>query len=328
MSPDILLSICVPTFNRPSELAKTLEILGDELEKLPWSSREKIEIIVSDNHSESGLVKSLVESVAAGRFRLRLHIHPENVGPTLNFEYCYTNSRGRYILILSDDDHLEKGSLSQIFDCVHSLSPDIVFLPFFPVKVVSPVAIKLERSDFLKRVSLYPTLVSSCIFRRSLIERDFGSYLDTNMHHFFYFLRALESGNRFFYIQRQVLFCPYDNNSGGYNWFDAFASHFMRIINEFPAKRIDRKALSNIKRRMMMDRIIPTYFNRKVDGYTISKNFTEASNKDIITLVAKHCCSMSSFWIFFLPIAASPAFLLRLVKNLYIRQKSFLFKWH
>lgn len=328
MTSKILFSICIPTFNRPHELSETLRILDEEFKKLSPEVREQIEVIVSDNCSDKGDIRSMMSMRSSEYYLPTLNIQPENIGPTLNFEYCYTHARGEYILILSDDDHLATNVLSEIVVCLQVDSPDIVFLPFFSVEEEVQTKLVMERSEFLKKTSLYSTLVSSCILKRSLIVKYFGKYLDTNMHHLHYFLCALEDGEKFVYFRRQVLFCPYADNSGGYNWFAAFVAHFFTVIDAFPARRVSRVVLRAIQGKMLSDRIIPTFLNRKISGYTISKSFASTSEMDIVKLICRYCYRQSAFWLFFIPIAATPGFMLRIFKSIYLWQKSYLFKWH
>lgn len=317
-----LLSICIPTYNRPNELTETLRILGEQFDALSFGDQVLIDIIVSDNNSPSTQIATIFNTWAECRPNAVLHIQQSNVGPTLNFEYCYQYSRGKFIFILSDDDHLTQGSLSLILESLKSDDPDILFLPFFPLSNPgnenSTARLKIERDVFLEKTGLLPTLISACIFKRNMIAPYLGRYLDTNMHHFYYFLCGVETGQSFVYLNRQILFSPYDDNSGGYNWFKVFAGDFFCIINEFPCIKVDKKILDRIKQEMFSRRIIPNYVNRKINGHAISNRFTKTSNLEIIYLITRHCHGLFAYWLLFLPIVFIPSLALIVLKKIYI----------
>lgn len=323
-----VLSICIPTYNRPNELSAALRILADELKRLPSGTRSQIEVIISDNCSNLGDVRLLMQQYADELNDATLIVHEKNLGPTLNFEYCYTHSSGEYVLILSDDDHLAKDSIASIITSLLKENPDVIFLPFFPTSYTDERYTHLSRNDFIRRSSIYSTLVSSCILKRSLIDKSFGSYLDTNMHHIYYLLNALENGERFIFFEKQMIFCPHSCNSGGYDWFRAFVGDFFTIINEFPTRKIDRRVLEQLQRKMLIDRITPTFLNKVINGYTINENFVSTPKWKIVRQVSRHCKHFLAFWIYFLPIALTPTVILLMLKNLYVWQKPYLFKWH
>lgn len=331
-SPDLpLLSICIPTFNRAVELRETLRILCREINQLPPEQQAMLELLVSDNHSDKFDPHALVaEFQAKTSCAIQIHQQAQNVGPTRNFEYCYNRSNGHHVFILSDDDHLCPGTLQEVMRCLLKEQPDIVFLPFYetPDPTKEATYQKLEANDFLKEVNLLPTLISSCILKRSLLDGQWGKYLDTNMHHFHYFLQALENGNSFVMLSKQALYSPYAENSGGYNWFSAFADHFFRIIDEFDGTRVSHKTLKSIQRKMLVDRIIPTFVNTKINGYTINTQFNEAPQRTLMGIIHKRCKKLVEYWIIFLPLALTPSALLRITKKIYLLQRQHLFQWH
>lgn len=326
-----LLSICIPTFNRAVELRETLRILCEEIHQLPPEQQAMLEVLVSDNHSDKFDPKALVAEFQPkmGCF-IELHQQTKNVGPTHNFEYCYKQSNGRHVFILSDDDHLCPGTLRELMTCLLNEQPDIIFLPFHETQTPAgnPAYRKLKGNDFLKEVNLLPTLISSSILKRSLLEGHMGKYLDTHMHHFHYFLQALENGKTFVMLSKQALYSPYMENSGGYNWFSAFADHFFRIIDDFNGTNISQKVLRSIQRKMLVDRIIPTFVNTKINGYTINSQFNEAPQRKLMTIIHKRCKNFIEYWIIFLPLALTPSALLRIAKRIYLLQRQHLFQWH
>lgn len=94
-----LVSIGLPTYNRPESLKIVLESLLNQTYK-------NIEIIVSDNGSENPEVEKIVNEFVRtdNQKRIRYFRHPENKGPAFNFQFVLDQARGKYFLWNADDD--------------------------------------------------------------------------------------------------------------------------------------------------------------------------------------------------------------------------------
>lgn len=109
MRTNLLLSICVPTFNRVDKVLYLLDIIKREIEGL----EKDIEVIVSDNHTEPEQLQKLVEYSKENAF-LKLYLQKENTGFSGNYHFLIEKSIGRYTWILGDDDIITEGSLKHI----------------------------------------------------------------------------------------------------------------------------------------------------------------------------------------------------------------------
>ena len=100
---ELLLSICIPTYNRAPFLASLLARLSAEITGV---MSENIEIIVSDNASTDGTTE--VCAVARDEFGLPLHYfrQSENIGSEASLNFAISKAKGRYFLYLADDDTL------------------------------------------------------------------------------------------------------------------------------------------------------------------------------------------------------------------------------
>lgn len=98
MAEKPLVSIGIPTFNRASSY------LREALDCALAQTYEDVEVIVSDNCSSdhtSTLVRSRQDE------RIRYFRHEENIGANNNFNYCLQQARGRFFLLLHDDDLID-----------------------------------------------------------------------------------------------------------------------------------------------------------------------------------------------------------------------------
>lgn len=92
-----LVSIGVPTFNRPQLLRRALELLVGQ-------TYRNIEIIVSDNASPDDQTKKVVEEFANGDGRIKYFRQPENIGAANNFLFVLEKAAGDYFMWAADDD--------------------------------------------------------------------------------------------------------------------------------------------------------------------------------------------------------------------------------
>jgi glycosyltransferase involved in cell wall biosynthesis len=92
-------TVGIPTHNRASGLQRALEsVLGQ--------SEQDLEVIVSDNASTDA-TRAVVEQAARGEDRIRYLRQEVNRGLTANFNAVLRAARGRYVMVLADDDWLE-----------------------------------------------------------------------------------------------------------------------------------------------------------------------------------------------------------------------------
>jgi glycosyltransferase involved in cell wall biosynthesis len=117
---DILISIVIPTYHRPTELRRCIRALNDELLTLDGSQREKLEIIISDN-GLSGDVNLLLKDVCA-LCNVVLIRRFKNIGAQRNIINASEISSGQYFMWLTDDDFLLEGSLSYLINSIERYS--------------------------------------------------------------------------------------------------------------------------------------------------------------------------------------------------------------
>lgn len=104
-----LVTIGIPTYNRANGF------LHNALSCAVQQTYQKLEIIVSDNcstdHTES-LVKGFSDP------RIRYVKHQDNIGANNNFNYCVKQAKGRYFVLLHDDDSIDA---DMVESCIQAL---------------------------------------------------------------------------------------------------------------------------------------------------------------------------------------------------------------
>jgi glycosyltransferase involved in cell wall biosynthesis len=95
-----LVSIGIPTFNRAARY------LPQSLESALGQTLADLEVIVSDNCSGDN-TEELVTAYRRGDHRLRYFRQARNIGPNANANFCLSRARGKYFLLLHDDDLID-----------------------------------------------------------------------------------------------------------------------------------------------------------------------------------------------------------------------------
>jgi glycosyltransferase involved in cell wall biosynthesis len=96
-----LVSVGIPTYNRPEGLRRTLD-------KFTAQTYLNLEIIVSDNCSINPEVKIIAEEFAAKDSRIKYYRQDSNIGINLNFKFVLSKSSGKYFMWASDDDYFHE----------------------------------------------------------------------------------------------------------------------------------------------------------------------------------------------------------------------------
>lgn len=92
-----LVSVGIPTYNRPEGLIHTLECILNQ-------TYRNLEVIVSDNGSQSNETESIVKEFIHNDRRIRFFRQQQNMGIEWNFKFVLEKSSGKYFMWAADDD--------------------------------------------------------------------------------------------------------------------------------------------------------------------------------------------------------------------------------
>lgn len=102
-----LVSVGIPTYNRPDGLRRALESITGQTYK-------NLEIIVSDNCSPDRDTESVVSEFCAHDHRIKFFRHPQNNGSFFNFRFVQEKANGEYFFWLADDDYVSPNFVSTL----------------------------------------------------------------------------------------------------------------------------------------------------------------------------------------------------------------------
>lgn len=224
MGNDVLLSICMPTYNRLQHIQRQIKYFINELE---LSGNGLVEVIISNNASTDGTKGFLKEY--EGKFDwLRINNNQENVGAYGNMTWLLNHARGKYIWIPGDDDYLKKGVVNNILLILSTNNITYLYLSRRPINEQTKqiqqewkrFAIDYDRSirvEYDKLVSLTKENYSDLKFQTSsifLTENALKYYneskiypvdIQANCHSLFKSIRSMQDGLSYFYSDVCIL---------------------------------------------------------------------------------------------------------------------------
>ncbi len=120
MSEEPLVSIGIPTYNRPAGLRQILNCITTQ-------TYQNLEIIISDNASPDLKVENVACEFTSRDSRIQYYKQKENKGAEFNFKFVLQQAHGEYFLWAADDDLWEPDILSSMVGCTIE-NPDLVFV--------------------------------------------------------------------------------------------------------------------------------------------------------------------------------------------------------
>lgn len=170
----MLLSICIPTYNRSESVLNQLEFLINEFDS---SFTGLLEIIVSDNSSTDNTPEKISNLYLKDYSDLiSLNVNSNNVGIAENLKVLTRLANGDFVWFLSDDDILLPGVLNKIFHILKNYEIlNFIFINFQNKEIKGLNKFFGYHKENCKELALnifsynYSPLVfiSSCIYRKS-----------------------------------------------------------------------------------------------------------------------------------------------------------------
>ena len=105
----MLLSICIPTYNRPEHLRNCLNSISQQ-------NARDFEVCISDNASKSDITKII--KPFKKKFKIKYKRNKRNLGFAMNVLKVSLMAKGKFIWFLGDDDLLNKNSLNYLINLI------------------------------------------------------------------------------------------------------------------------------------------------------------------------------------------------------------------
>lgn len=192
-----LLSICIGTYNRADFLIQNLEVLLPQI----YGYENKIELLISDNHSDDIEYNKLVSYLQNVQFPISFSRHEKNIGGEPNVFSVSDKAIGDYLFLLGDDDILSPNFLEIIIPYLETHKYSILHWNRLRGDAeCNNNKLKREKYDglireinvldFLKDISFDATFMSSVIISREAWEKG-KSFVRDNHYGYKWFGRMI-----------------------------------------------------------------------------------------------------------------------------------------
>lgn len=110
-----LITICIPTYNRPVELKRMLE-------SIDTSKYEDVDILISENCSPKQMeTREVVEEFRkTSKYDIHYYENEENIGYDRNICAIMQRSNGKFSMLFSDDDVFMPGAMDEFVEFVRN----------------------------------------------------------------------------------------------------------------------------------------------------------------------------------------------------------------
>ena len=111
----MILSICIPTYNRRKKVLNTIHCFYEQLLCSPYVAQ--IELVVSNNGSTDE-TKDALAGLNLNGVNFRVFNQPENLGFDGNTKFLYAQAQGQYVWYFGDDDILFDATINTVFESI------------------------------------------------------------------------------------------------------------------------------------------------------------------------------------------------------------------
>jgi abequosyltransferase len=263
MKNNIILSICIPTFNRAEYLEDTLQSIVSQKK---FIETDEVEIVISDNCSEDNTKDVCLKYIEIYGNKIRYFRNTENIKDA-NFERVLSYGNGVYLKLNNDTLMHRSNTLDKIIDVVN-YNKDNKDILFFSNNELNNKSITSHHStnldDFVRTVSFLSTWIGGFGIWKSDFNsiNNFGRHSQLQLVQTDVLLRIAGSNRSAFVDNSKIFDSITPSKKGGYNIYKVFVTNYLDILNEYRAQnKISWTTLFNEKSKLMRYFIIPWTLN-------------------------------------------------------------------
>ncbi|OXA97461.1 hypothetical protein B0A75_15985 [Flavobacterium oncorhynchi] len=166
LSKQPILTIAIPTYNRPEKIKAQVNVLLPQL-------NDKVHLVIYDNCSDTK-----VETLFKPNEILQFHLvrNRVNVGADANIARCFENCTTKWLWTLSDDDLVKEDAVESILNEIEK-NEEAVFINLcsvsnFSTRNFDEIAAKFKSP----RVFVNSFQMSSCLYNMSILSKSLHNY--------------------------------------------------------------------------------------------------------------------------------------------------------
>lgn len=251
-SSKIILSICIPTYNRDWCVQEQIE----RIKQCPSQIKACVEFIISDNCSADKTAEIAKDAIPDN---LGIHYtyvrNGENLGMDGNFVQCFNLSQGKYVWLLGDDDYINIQQLPELLEFMKNGEYGLIHLSQNDNVLSNGYKEIAEHKEYIKQIGVYVTFISANIFRADYVRNakiDWNIYKGTLFSQLPMYIVAWHESIKNLIVKIPIIDAYHDSiNNGGYNFFKTWVSNYLYVWSTFRERGIITQQFFNwIKQNM------------------------------------------------------------------------------
>ena len=227
---NILLSICIPTFNRASVLKKSIYSIVSQTE-----FNELVELVISDNCSDDGTLQ-VVEEFQKLYPNVKYYRNNKNIGAEKNVFNVLGLGNGKFLKLSNDSSIFNHGSIKSIIDIIlnYQLKNSVIFFSNKCNIADEDITECKNIDEFVAKASYWVTwMLCFGIWKTEFDLLKKEKFKEYNFPHLDLLLRNLELGHKPIVICNKLLLSPQPlSEKGGYNLFETFTQNYFTILSQ------------------------------------------------------------------------------------------------
>ena len=278
VSNNILLSICIPTYNRAQILSRTLQSIVNQN-----GFDNRCEIVISDNNSFDNTY-SVVQEFLAKYSNIRYHRNSFTCKADMNFIVVANLARGRFIKLLNDNKEFLRGSLNILLNIAENDECSVAFALHTP----NPNKPKLipchSFDDFIREVGYQSPWLASVMLRRSLFQEldNKERAVDAQLAQTDIMFRILRKDNRSLVINEKLFSEIPIKYRGGYKFIDVHLNNYLALYEEYLRDGLLTQKTYEEDKVTLMNMILIRWYALTVFKHKYFSYSLEGANKGII----------------------------------------------
>ena len=310
MQMPILLSICVPTYNRAACLDLALARISHQIKE---SGRQDIEVLVANNASTDNTQEIINKHKKANPY-IETFTHNNNIGPDRNFISLVAAAKGRYCWIFGDDDILMDGALLEVtgilannadLGLLHvsgSYHTDVRDVQMKRRVTSDCCEVFIGKEAFVERIGLFITFITGNIFNRSYLQEtiDVRQFAGSNVVHVAFYVQSILKGRINIY-SGVLIYSAMSDNTGGYRLFQTFGPNLDAVLSYFTPYGFKKKWIGSIQRKLCVS-FFPQFIVR------VRTKPSRFSSENIAKTLLPTFRQYGAFWFFVYPLVSLPQF--------------------
>lgn len=259
----VVLSICIPTFNRASLLQQTLASI---VQQAVFLETYQVEVVISDNCSDDQTPAIVAPFVQAFPGKVRYFRQEPAIQADMNFGTVLSYGRGRYLKLNNDNLTIKNGSLAEMLKVIQATAAEQPVIVFTNGNMHqgNPIEVLFGVDDFVRRVSYFSTWIGGFgIWREQFAAMpDFSRHAPLQLVQTDVNLRLMASGKRAIVLYDQYFKGLPVVKKSGYNIAQVFGQNYLSLLKPYLAEgKLQRATYEEEKKIILLRHILPYHFD-------------------------------------------------------------------